>query len=223
MPAIKKYLLECLGTFVLVFIICSTLIFQELSKVPVSNFLAATIFGVTISLLILAIGGATGAHLNPAFTLCCCIDGTFRWKDFIPYFFAQLAGAFGACAILRAIFPRSETLGTVLQLKDDVPAFLQETWLSLLFLVASLSYRRDTRHNRIRSAAVTGATVLFVAWISGPFEGTGMNPARALAPAVLSGETAGLWIFLVAPVCGAFAAAGLQGIYDMVRSKKPAR
>lgn len=50
-----------------------------------------------------------------------------------------------------------------------------------------------------------------------------MNPARALTPAILSGETSGICIYLAAPVCAAFSAASLQAMYDMIRAKKPAR
>lgn len=223
MPKLQKYLLECLGTFLLVFILCAAVILNQLPNSRLTSAEIAVLFGTSIALLIFALGKATGAHLNPAVTLCFAIEGSFPWGQCLYYWLAQFTGALAASALLRVLFPHSENLGAALQLKDDAPAFLQETWLSLLFLVASFSFRRDTRQNRIRSAVVTGAIAFFAAWIYGPAGGTGMNPARALAPALLSGETTGLWIFLLAPVCGAFAAAGLQGIYDMARSSKTAR
>jgi aquaporin Z len=48
-----------------------------------------------------------------------------------------------------------------------------------------------------------GATVLLEAMFAGPICGASMNPARSLAPAILSGNIHTLWIYLSAPVIGA--------------------
>ncbi|HVL16197.1 MAG TPA: aquaporin, partial [Gemmata sp.] len=43
----------------------------------------------------------------------------------------------------------------------------------------------------------------------GPLTGASMNPARSLAPAVVSNELAHLWLYLTAPPLGAVVAAVL--------------
>ena len=53
-----------------------------------------------------------------------------------------------------------------------------------------------------------GGTLLLEAMFAGPICGASMNPARSLAPAVVSGHFEHLWIYLVAPVSGALVAIG---------------
>ena len=48
-----------------------------------------------------------------------------------------------------------------------------------------------------------GAVVLLEAMFAGPICGASMNPARSLGPAVVSGHTEHLWIYLTATVAGA--------------------
>jgi len=50
---------------------------------------------------------------------------------------------------------------------------------------------------------VIGSVVLLEAMFAGPISGASMNPARSLAPAVISGHTEFLWVYLLAPVLGA--------------------
>ncbi len=48
-----------------------------------------------------------------------------------------------------------------------------------------------------------GAVVLLEAMFAGPVSGASMNPARSLAPAIVSGHLEHLWIYLTAPLAGA--------------------
>ena len=51
-----------------------------------------------------------------------------------------------------------------------------------------------------------GSTVLLEAMFAGPICGASMNPARSIGPAIVSGHTEHLWIYLIATVAGAVAA-----------------
>jgi glycerol uptake facilitator protein len=54
----------------------------------------AVVFGIYVA------GTVTGAHINPAVTLAFALRRGFAWSKVIPYWIAQVAGAFVAAAIL---------------------------------------------------------------------------------------------------------------------------
>ena len=61
----------------------------------------------------------------------------------------------------------------------------------------------DTRAVGQAAALAIGATVGLEALFAGPISGASMNPARSLAPALLSGTWTGQWVYLLAPLLGA--------------------
>jgi aquaporin Z len=56
------------------------------------------------------------------------------------------------------------------------------------------------------AGVAVGGTVALAALFGGPVTGASMNPARSLAPALVSGNLESLWIYLIAPVVGALLA-----------------
>jgi aquaporin Z len=63
-----------------------------------------------------------------------------------------------------------------------------------------------------------GGTVFLEAYFAGPITGASMNPARSFAPAVVSGHTEHLWVYLIATTMGALAASGLWLIWKRAKS-----
>jgi aquaporin Z len=51
-----------------------------------------------------------------------------------------------------------------------------------------------------------GGTVGLMAMFAGPICGASMNPARSLGPALVSGATEHLWLYIAATILGAIAA-----------------
>ena len=55
-------------------------------------------------------------------------------------------------------------------------------------------------------AIAVGGVILLEAMFAGPMTKASMNPARSLAPALLSGNLQHLWLYLTAPFVGAILA-----------------
>jgi aquaporin Z len=219
----KRYSLECIGTFFLVLLITGALVLAERTGVGPTSGEIALVYGLSLAVLTATLGKYTGAHLNPAVTLAYSLDGTLRWKDTVPYLLSQCTGALAASALVRFLFPTSATLGAILQTKDDAPAFTQEFTFTLILITGILSISRDTVQHRRLSAFVAGSLAALATYLAGPVSGSSMNPARALAPALISGQTDGLWIYLTAPLCAASAAAGLHSMYEAMHADKTAK
>jgi len=105
--------------------------------------------------------------------------------------------------VLWGVWAASTGLGVTMPGPDvSIPvAFGAELFMtfSLIFLILlMLSYPRISRYTGVAAGALVVLLVYFGASISG----TGINPARSLAPAVLTGSYHELWLYLVAPLVG---------------------
>jgi glycerol uptake facilitator protein len=95
---------EVLGTFILVFFGCGSVHVAVLTGELTGLGQVAMVWGVAIMLAIFAVGGISGAHINPAMTLAFAAWGSFPWRDVPAYIAAQLAGAILAAAALFVLF-----------------------------------------------------------------------------------------------------------------------
>jgi aquaporin Z len=152
----------------------------------------------------------SGSHLNPAVTLGLCAAGRFRAAGVPPYIVSQCCGALLASGVLRLLFPDSATLGTTLPTGSAPQSFLLEAILTLILMVVILAVSRAGGEERLLAGVAIGGVIGLEALFAGPISGASMNPARSLAPAVVSMRLDSLWIYLVAPVVGALAAVPLS-------------
>jgi aquaporin Z len=152
------------------------------------------------------VGDVSGAHLNPAVTLGFWAARRFPGREVPGYIASQLAGAFAASALLRVLFPAHATLGATLAARGALPAFVFELVLTALLMFVILNVSTGAKERGITAGIAVGAVIAFEALCGGPVSGASMNPARSLAPAVMSLRVESLWIYLVAPVAGALAA-----------------
>ena len=97
--SIKKYVAECIGTFILVFIGCGTAMITGAELVA-----TALAFGLAIVVIAYSIGNISGGHVNPAVSFAFLLKGELSITDFIGYIAAQFAGAFAATGFLAFIF-----------------------------------------------------------------------------------------------------------------------
>lgn len=196
----KRLLAEYLGTFALVFAGTGAIIADHVSGGAVGNTGIALVFGLVVLAMICAFGDASGAHLNPAVSGALALAGRFPWRDVPGYFAAQFAGAFTASGLLKLIFPKVPTLGSTLPHVGIWQTFVLEILLTAMLVHVILMVAG--KGGLVPPVAI-GAVVGLEAMFAGPFTGASMNPARSLAPAILSGQLDSLWLYPAATFLGA--------------------
>lgn len=213
-PMARRAVAELLGTFALVFAGTGAIVVNDVHGGVVTHVGVAATFGLIVLAMIYAVGDVSGAHLNPAVTLAFALAGRLPAAAVVPYVAGQTAGAFAASAALRVIFPPHPTLGATLPAAGVWPSVTLEVVLTLLLMFVILRVSTGAKEKGITAGIAVGAVVGLEAMFAGPACGASMNPARSLAPAVVSGHTDHLWAYLVAPTAGAFLAVGLARFLD---------
>ena len=196
----KKYLAEFIGSFALVFCGTGAIIVNEIMPGSVTHVGIAMVFGLIVMAMIYALGEKSGAHLNPAVSIAFAVNGNFPWKELTPYIISQLAGAVGASGVLKMLFPASELLGATIPAGSNAQSFIMELLLSFFLMLVIINVAKGSKEQGLFAGIAIGSVVLLEAMFAGPVSGASMNPARSLAPALISGEMKQVWIYITAPV-----------------------
>lgn len=199
----NKLLAEFIGTFALVFAGTGAIVINAQSGGAITHVGIALTFGLIVMAMIYAVGDVSGAHLNPAVTIAFGLARRFEWPRVPGYILAQCAGAFAASGLLRALFPTAPGLGETLPAGPHWQSFVLEAVLTFLLMLVILRVSTGPKEKGITAALAIGGTVALEAMFAGPICGASMNPARSLAPAVVSGHLVALWVYLLAPTVGA--------------------
>lgn len=200
---LKKYLAELIGTFSLVFCGTGAIIINQETSGAISHAGVAITFGLIVMSMIYALGHISGAHLNPAVSIAFTLAGRFPFKQLFPYIVSQLSGALLASLILRLLFPNNEFLGATLPAASEMQSFILEFILTFFLMLVIINVATGSKEQGMFAGLAIGAVVLLEAMFAGPICGASMNPARSLAPAVVSGNIEHLWIYLTATTAGA--------------------
>jgi aquaporin Z len=166
----------------------------------------ALTFGLVVLAMIYTFGDISGAHFNPAVTFGFWAARRFPGREVLPYIASQIAGATLASGLLRILFPENKLLGTTLPLGSETQSFALETVLTFFLMLTILNVSTGAKEKGITAAIAVGAVIALEAMFAGPICGASMNPARSLAPALVSGHFEHLWLYLAAPTLGACAA-----------------
>jgi MIP family channel proteins len=222
--AIKPCLAEFIGTFALVFAGTGAIVINDVSNGGVTHVGVALTFGLVILAMIYAVGDISGAHFNPSVTTAFWLSGRFPAGSVIPYIACQGSGAIVASGILRFLFPTNPTLGSTTPAGTDMQSFVLELILSFLLMFVILNVSTGAKEKGITAGIAVGAMIGLEAMFAGPISGASMNPARSLAPAVVSGHLEHLWIYLTAPFAGAaLAVLACRGCRDPVCCPLPSK
>jgi aquaporin Z len=219
----RALLAEAFGTAVLVLggVGAAVLAGADIGVVGVS-----LAFGFTLLVLAALLGPVSGAHVNPAVTVAMAMSGVLPRRDVAGYLGAQVVGGVVGAGILylvasgvpgfeaaggfgangyEALSPTGASLAAVL---------LAEVVFTGLFVLAVLSTTRPSFPPGL-APVVAGLSLALVHLVTIPVSNTSVNPARSVAAAVFAGGDAltQLWVFLLAPIVGAVAAAGLWRVF----------
>ena len=203
----KKCGAEFIGTFALVFAGMGAIVINETSGSAITHVGISLTFGLIVLAMIYTVGDISGAHLNPAVSLGFFASRRFPLRKVVPYVLGQCAGAFAASGVLRFLFPQNATLGATQPAGPATQSFFLEVILTAILMFVILSVSTGAAEKGITAGIAVGAVIALEAMFAGPISGASMNPARSLAPAVVSQHLSGLWIYLLAPVIG-----GLLGV-----------
>lgn len=223
---IQKILAEVLGTFVLVFLGCGSVVLfraapTDLSSsfdlIGVANIVSVGLsFGLAVLIMAYAVGRISGGHFNPAVTLGAAVGGRLPWKDVPLYMVAQFAGATLGALFLFGIGKGYDgwdaepgTMGANAWGDEGSgiswwSAGLLELVLTFIFLMVILAVT-DARNEHPNLAPLAiGLSLAAIHFVAIPATGTSVNPARSFGPALFSGTDTivQLWVFFLFPLAG---------------------
>jgi MIP family channel proteins len=199
---VKKPLAELVGTFVLVFAGTGAIVVSDTFG-SVSHVAIALTFGLAVTAMIYSVGDISGAHINPAVTIGFWVSRRLNGKQVLPYVVAQLTGAMIASLTLRVTFPEHSDLGATQPSGSWWQSFVFEFLLTAILMFVILRVSSGSKETGVMAGVAIGSTVAMEALFAGPVCGASMNPARSIAPALVSGTVGYLWIYIVATVAGA--------------------
>jgi len=192
-----------LGTFTLVFAGTGAIVINDVTGGRVTHLGVALTFGLVVLALIYALGHISGAHLNPAVTLGFWAARRLPAREVFPYIASQCAGALLASAVLRLLFDNRAALGATLPFGSEMQSFVLEALLTGILMFVILNVSSGPKEVGVMAGIAVGAVIALEAAFAGPISGASMNPARSLAPALVSGNLQSLWVYMLAPTLGA--------------------
>ena len=210
----KKYVAELIGTFVLVFMGVGCAVF---AGPYVLNVGVAFAFGLSLLVMVYAIGNISGCHINPAVTLSMLVVGKINVKDAVMYIIFQcIGGVLGAGAVYGIVlgnpaffasgnFLAANGYGTGSPGNYSLAAcFAAEVLFTFLFLLVIHGSLSDKVPKGFAGIPI-GLSLVMIHLVSIPITNTSVNPARSLGPALfVQGQwLSQLWLFWVGPIVGA--------------------
>ena len=204
---IRAGIAELIGTFVLVFFGVGTAIFTDGDIVA-----TALAFGLTVMVMSVTIGKASGCHLNTAISIAMFLDKQINGRKLVTYIVCQIVGAIIAGGLLYAFVTGMDYATWV----DQGANFVHgngEAWVGLLaeivltfIFVLVVFGATDKSHQGIFSefgGFFIGLALAMVHFVGIGITGTSVNPARSIGLAIFSENYLGdVWIFIVAPIIG---------------------
>jgi len=201
---LQIFTVELIGTFILVVFATGSIVYDaEFFDGQLGIPFAAVAPFIALLIGVYSFGKISLAHFNPAVTIGYYITGHITKIQILYYFAAEIIGALlGSLFVMKVIGEKANlganapnydfSLGLIFPVEVLASAML----MGVIFYVV---YTKGLRgFSGVAIGGIVGLDILFLAFISG----ASMNPARALAPALLSGTFGDLWLYWTAPFVG---------------------
>jgi aquaporin NIP len=199
----RKYIAEFIGTFFLVFAGTGAIVVNQEMGETIGHVGIALTFGMVVMAMIYAVGETSGAHLNPAVSIAFWFAKKFSTKDLIGYIVVHVLAALAASALMKFSFPESEFLGATIPAGSLLQSAIFEFIMTFILMYVILNVSTGAKETGVMAGTAIGATVGLEAMFGGPVSGASMNPARSIGPAILSGHTEHLWMYVLVTIFGA--------------------
>jgi len=205
-----KFLVEVVGTFILVYAICSAgTVYADKGQLGIIGI--GLVHALVLTAIVYAIGYRSGAQVNPAVTIGLLVAGKIKGKEAVVYIIAQLIGAVIAAAVVYSIFGSAMSASVTLPLEDNiVRALILETVMTftLVYVVLATTTSKNFKIVPLAGVAI-GFTLGFNVMFGAAITGGSLNPARSFGPALITGNFSYNSIYWVAPIIGGLIAAGV--------------
>jgi aquaporin Z len=212
----KRAAAEFFGTFWLVFGGCGSAVISAAYPGLGIGFLGVALaFGLTVVVMVFALGHISGGHLNPAISLGLVVGKRFPASDLIPYIVAQVVGAIAAAGVLYVIASGREGFSLAGGFASNgygehspggyslMACMVAEIVLTFIFLLVVMG-STDRRAPAGFAALAIGLCLTGIHLVGIPVTNLSVNPARSTGPALFVGGWAikQLWLFWLAPLIG---------------------
>ena len=201
---LQIFTVELIGTFILVVFATGSIVYDfEFFDGKLGIPFAAVAPFIALIIGVYSFGKISLAHFNPAVTIGYYITGHITKIQILYYFAAEIIGALlGSLFVLQFIGEKANLGANAPNNDFSILLIFPVEVLASALLMGVIFYVVYTKGLRgfsgIAIGGIVGLDILFFAFISG----ASMNPARALAPALLSGTMGDLWLYWTAPFIG---------------------
>ena len=214
----NKFLVEIVGTFILVYAIASAAtVYSDSGQLGVIGI--GLVHALVLTAIVYAIGYRSGAQVNPAVTIGLLVAKKIGAREAVVYIIAQIIGAVIAAAVVFSIFGSEMSASVTLPSDDNVVrALILETVMTftLVYVVLATTTSKNFKIVPLAGIAI-GFTLGFNVIFGGSITGGSLNPARSFGPALITWNFAYQWIYWVAPIVGGLIAAG---VYKLLHTKE---
>jgi aquaporin Z len=207
------FIAELIGTFGLVVAAAGSMVYDAMLGGIYGHYFVVAMHFIGLAIVVYAFGKYSMAHFNPAVTVAFFITKHVKGRQLPYYFAAQAIGAFMGSIFVLLVMGDYANLGTNYpNPTSTVEANVSYEILTSIFLMGVIyivvHFKKLGKLTGVAIGGIIALDVLFFGLVSG----ASMNPIRSLAPAVISGVTGDLWLYLTTPFIGTIIVAAIYKV-----------